>query len=141
MRIKNIVKCLIQKHGTNDPFEIAAAKNIHVFEFNLHEDIYGYYKYIRGYQIICINSNLDRAKKIYTCCHELGHTQLHPRLDTPFLNKRTLVSADKIEMEANRFAIELLIPDEDIRQHEGMTINQIAALYGISADLVRLKKY
>ena len=36
-----------------------------------------------------------------------GHSQIHPRVNTPFLRKNTLFSTDR-EVEANRFAVELL---------------------------------
>lgn len=139
MWLKEKVNKLVKKYKTSDPFEIASCLNIHIVEWDLHHEINGYYKYDRRNRYIVINNNLDDVMKRYVCAHELGHSELHPRLNTPFLNKNTLVSTDRIEREANRFAIELMIPDEHLLEYEGLTIEQIAALYGISADLVKLK--
>lgn len=138
--IKKIVEDLVNKHGTNNPYEIAEEKNIFVFERDMHEDILGFYKYIRRNKFIFINSNLTKNQKIYTCSHELGHSEMHPRIDTPFLRKNTLFSIDKIEGEADRFAVELLLSDSLITEYlERMTIQDIASLHELPLELVELK--
>ena len=140
MWIKHIVEEIVEKHGTSNPFEIAAAKNIYVLERDMHEEIFGFYKYIRRNKFIYINSNLTPGKKIYTCSHELGHSELHTRVDTPFLKRKTLFSVDKIENEANRFAVELLLPDILITEYlERMTVQDIASLHNVPIELVQLK--
>lgn len=141
MWIKEIVEGLVKSYGTNDPFEIAAAKNIYVFERDLHEEIFGFYKYIRRNKFIYINSNLSDEDKIFTCSHELGHSEIHPRLNTPFLKRKTLFSIDKIEAEANRFAVELLLPDRAIYEHRGvgMTLNEVASMYCVPNEVSHLK--
>lgn len=118
MWIKNIVEELINKFKTNDPYELAEYKNIHVVKFNLHEEINGFYKYDRRNKYIVINRNLDEPTQKFVCAHELGHSQLHPRINTPFLRKNTLLSTDKIETEANRFAISLLLYSQNFEDYE-----------------------
>lgn len=142
MWIKNNIKEIIEKHQTNDPFEIAENKNVNVYFHSLHLEIMGYYKYIRRNKYIVINSNLDDNNKLYTCAHELGHSHLHPRLDTPFLKKNTLFSSDKIENEANRFAVELLLPDENLNNYKDtkLSLEEIAGIHGIPKEVARLKK-
>lgn len=141
MWIKEIVENLVNRYNTNDPFEIASAKNIYVFEQNLHEEIFGFYKYIRRNKFIYINSNLKKEEKIYTCSHELGHSEIHPRLSTPFLKRKTLLSIDKLETEANRFAVELLLQDKDIYEFKdhSLTIHEIADIYGVPREVSHLK--
>ena len=97
---------------------MAECKNIHVIPFNLHEEIKGFYEYDRRNKYIFINNNLDDASQKFVCAHEFGHSQLHPRVNTPFLRASTLVSTDKIEREANRFAINLLLYDKDFEDYE-----------------------
>lgn len=118
MWIKKTVHNLVSKFKTNDPFELANYKNIHVILFNLHEEIQGFYKYDRRNKYIIINSNLDEPAKKFVCAHELGHSQLHSRINTPFLRKNTLFSTDRIETEANRFAVSLLLYDKDLQCYE-----------------------
>lgn len=141
MWIKEIVEDLIKKYNTSDPFEIAKAKNIYVFEMDLHEEISGFYKYIRRNKFIYLNLNLNKEDKIFTLSHELGHSELHNGINAPFLKRKTLFSVDKIENEANRFAVELLLSDKVITEHKdsGMTLNEVASLYCVPEEVTHLK--
>ncbi|MFS0817123.1 ImmA/IrrE family metallo-endopeptidase [Lysinibacillus sp. 1P01SD] len=140
MWIREKVIYLKQKFKTDCPYELAEYLNIHVLFHNLHEEIRGYYKYDRRNQYIVINCNLDDQLKLLVCAHELGHASLHPRINTPFMRQNTLFSVDKIEREANRFAAELLIPDEDLfKSYDQMTIYDIASIHHVPVELVKLK--
>lgn len=141
MWIKKIVQDLIKKHQTNDFNVIAKQMNINVIEHDLNVEIYGFYRYVRKNKFIFINSNLAEYKKKFTRAHELGHVVLHPDVNTPFMRNNTYFSIDKIEHQANIFAVELLIPDELARKYisERMTIYEIAALHHIPVELVELK--
>ncbi|MGC8229873.1 ImmA/IrrE family metallo-endopeptidase [Pseudobacillus badius] len=139
--IKDTVVQLTKKYKTNNPYEIAAAKNIYVMEQDLHESIYGFYKYIRKNKFIFINSNIQQTLKFFTCAHELGHSELHPRVNTPFLKANTLFTVNKVEVEANKFAVELLLPDEEVYQykHTNLSISEISKIFGIPKELAHLK--
>lgn len=141
MWIKKTVQDLIEKHQTNDSFIIARQMNINIIEHDLHEDIYGFYRYVRRNKFIFINSNLAEHKKKFVCEHELGHVILHPEVNTPFMRSNTYFSIDKIEHQANRFAIELAIPDELLQEYilERMTLFDIANLYHVPVELIKLK--
>jgi Zn-dependent peptidase ImmA (M78 family) len=134
--IENIVKKLIKSCKTNDPYEIAAQKNINVIKWNLHHEIMGFYKYIRRNKFIFINSNLDETIQRFVCAHELGHSQLHPRLNTPFLKQNTFLSVDRIEVEANYFAVNLLLSNEDFQYYE--TKHQVLMENGIPLEMEKL---
>ncbi|KON86581.1 hypothetical protein AF332_06945 [Sporosarcina globispora] len=139
--VKKVVEGLINQYGTNNPYEIAAAKKIYVFEKDLHPEILGFYKYIRRNQFIYINSNLENFLKLFTVSHELGHSELHPRVNTPFLRANTFFSVDKIEVQANTFAVELLIPDSVIHKNYHSSIYELAAMQGVPQEMVHLKKF
>lgn len=81
--------------------------------------------------------------KRFTCAHELGHAILHPDASTPFLRSKTLLSVDKMEIEANTFAVELLIPNELIEENNNLTSEQLSRLLGYEQSLIelRLKSY
>lgn len=142
MWIKETVEEITKKYKTNDPYAIIAAKNIILVEREMHDDIYGFYKYIRRNRFIFLNSKLNDAIKRFTSAHELAHVELHPKTNTPFLRKNTFLSVDKIEQEANRFAVELLLPDKYIYQYENtnMTINEIGAIHCVPNEVIHLKK-
>lgn len=137
--LKEIVKELVKKYNTNSPYDIAAYKNINVINWDLHEEIRGFYKYDRRNKYIVINNNLNQEMQRVVCAHELGHAILHSRHNTPLMRKNTFLSISKIEIEANTFAAELLICDDSIRDCENLSINQIAALHNVPAELVKLK--
>ena len=65
------------------------------------------------------------------CAHELGHIILHPDVNTSFLMRRTLFSVDKIEQQANRFAIGLLMADMQTDGNDVITARECMAMYGI----------
>ncbi|MEF3330613.1 ImmA/IrrE family metallo-endopeptidase [Oceanobacillus oncorhynchi] len=143
MWIKETVEGITKKYKTNDPYAIISAKNIILVEREMHEDIYGFYKYIRRNKFIFLNSRLSEPIKRFTSAHELAHVELHSKTNTPFLRRKTLLSVDRIEQEANRFAVELLLLDESIYQYEdtNMTINEIGGIYGVPEEVTHLKKF
>ncbi|MDG0876496.1 ImmA/IrrE family metallo-endopeptidase [Paenibacillus thiaminolyticus] len=106
---KQAARKLIKKHGTNSPWMAADNMGIEVVYEDLGKNILGYYTCLNRIPSIHINNRLDRADALFTCAHELGHAVLHPRLSTPFLKRNTIFSIDKIERQANRFAIYFLI--------------------------------
>lgn len=110
-RIKSIVRRLSRKHNTRDPFILADALGILTVTEPLGA-LNGYYTKKYRIKIIHINSSLSESEQRFACAHELGHALLHPDANTPFLTKYTYLSVDKYEIEANKFALELLIPDE-----------------------------
>lgn len=137
MWLKEKVKKLIKKHKTTNPFEIASRMNIHIIQWDLHEQINGYYKYDRRNRYIVINQNLSDEWQKIVCAHELGHAILHTRVNTPFMTKNTFFSVSKIEREANRFAVELLIPDDSLQEYDN--IYDIASIHQVPVELVKLK--
>jgi Zn-dependent peptidase ImmA (M78 family) len=141
--IKDEVNNLIREHETKDPFDLASLMNINVIPWNLHEEINGFYKYDKRNKYIFINNNLNEKAQRFVCSHELGHAILHPRANTPFLRTKTLFSIDKIEVEANTFAVELLLQDESIYEYKNtsLSIHEFSEMYGVPKELCHLKNF
>lgn len=99
---------LIRSLGSNDPFEICKAKKITVVYEDLG-NIYGYFYKANRISSIHINNRLNEFLARFTCSHELGHNELHPKINMPFLRRSTLFSINRYEREANRFAVHLLL--------------------------------
>ncbi|MFB6364279.1 ImmA/IrrE family metallo-endopeptidase [Paenibacillus elgii] len=137
MDVLHLVKKLINLYRTNDPFGIAKAKNITVVFEYLGRSTWGYFSNVNRIPIIHLHEKLDDMDARFTCAHELGHVLLHPKVNTPFLRMNTLQSIDRIEREANQFAVELLMPDELLL--EGMSIFEAAAASGIPQEVAHLK--
>lgn len=136
--IKKEVNQLIRKFGTNNPYDIARELNISV-TFEELGSIYGYYNSPLRMKQIHINQNLPEHLKKFTCAHELGHAIMHPKSNTPFLKNNTFLSVQKMEIEANKFATELLISDDVISDHKNFTTGQLATLLGYSEELIMLR--
>ena len=114
-------------YKTRDPFEIARLKHILIIFEDLGT-INGYYKKAYRQKQIHINQNLPRHRQRFVCAHELGHAILHPNSNTPFLRGNTFFLVDKLEIEANSFALELLISDEELIQYYALPDGQRAEL-------------
>lgn len=138
MGIKDIIESLVKKYGTNDPFEIAKQMGIEIDYAPLGETL-GFYYYDKRTQFININNAIDEAIERFVCAHELGHAILHKYSNTPFLKKSTFYSIDKIEREANLFAVMLLSHGAEI--HAGMTIYECGQTYGIPKEMCEMIKY
>jgi Zn-dependent peptidase ImmA (M78 family) len=140
--IKEVVRQLIKIHKSNDPFQIAKEKNIIVLFADLGNTL-GFYSSYKRIQFIHLNNQLNEKQQRFVCAHELGHAVLHPKSNTPFLRANTLFSVEKLEVEANTFAVELLLPDEVISQYQNtdMTIYDVAEIHSIPKELVCLKKF
>ncbi|MFJ8245214.1 ImmA/IrrE family metallo-endopeptidase [Peribacillus asahii] len=139
--IKRKVDELIKKYKTNDPYQIAKLKNIEIQYADLGNTL-GFYFHDSRIKFININNNLPAEMQRFVCAHELGHAILHPRSNTPFLKKNTFFSIDKIEVEANTFAVELLLLDEAIYEYRDSNLSMYEAceMHGIPRELSHLKK-
>lgn len=136
--IKKLVRKLLRKYHTRNVFELANALGILV----LYEDlgsINGYYNKQFRIKQIHINYNLPEHLQTLTCAHELGHAIMHPNANTPFLRSSTFLLVDRLEIEANKFAMEFLISDEDLRTNKEYTIEQLSRLLEYNEKLIELR--
>ena len=141
MNIKAIAKRLSQKHKTNNPFSIAEAMGIIVLFCSLKTTFGRYTKYCRIKSII-INSNADESLRKFICAHELAHAILHPNLNTAQLKHISpYANTNKYENAANTFAVELLLPDEEIIEHPEWTDDFFAVNAGIPREMIKLKEF
>lgn len=138
MFIPDIVANLVRRYKTRDPFELCDYLHIHLLSHSLGE-IRGYYIKRRREKYIVLSIDLREHERNIVCAHELGHAIIHTDLSTPFYRANTGFSKDKFEMQANRFAAELLIPDDLIYRYEGFTCRQIAYAEGLNEELLKLK--
>ncbi|HHY72660.1 MAG TPA: ImmA/IrrE family metallo-endopeptidase [Bacillus bacterium] len=136
MDINKLVGQLIKKYGTSNPYKIAGQLKIAIV-FEPLGSIYGYYSRTHRTKVIHINEAVTERKQLFTCAHELGHAILHQDVNTPFLKKHTFFSTDKIEVEANTFAVELLCRKEAV--DDVITVHEAIEEYGVPKQLALLK--
>ena len=141
MDIRKKVQQLIRRHGTNDPERLARTMGINVIYIDLGGSVYGtYLKYKRVKTILIDAERTPEHLRRFVLAHELGHAVCTPDANTSWISAYTLaLNTDRIEREANTFAVELLLPDSFIRENEGCSIYQLARLRGVPEELVGLK--
>lgn len=142
MNIKEYALKIAEKHETTNPFEIARRKNIIVLFEDLGNTL-GFYNTYKRFKFIHINNTIDEVTQRFVCAHELGHALLHPKANTPFLRNQTFFSVDRLEIEANTFAVELLLTDEMISAYKDtrLSLQEVAEIYGVPGGFACLKTY
>lgn len=136
MEIRTIVNRLCKKYDSRDPYVLADALGVLLLLVPLPADIRGFYQYYRRNHLIYINANLPEETRRIVCAHELGHAVLHKKCNTVFLDRHTYLVTDKYEIEANRFAADLLISDEDVELYQELTIEKLQLLTGFDEGTI-----
>lgn len=136
--IKKLVSHYVRKYNTRNPFELAERLNVQV-QFGDLGSRAGCYMFLKNHKCIFLNENLSDFEMKIVMAHELGHAILHRKENCYFIRNKTFLLTSKNEVEANRFAAELLLPDDIFLDNKDYTINQIARLTGYCEKLVELK--
>ena len=139
--IRGEVAYLKRYYKTENPFDIIRAKNILLLNEELGL-VRGYYNLVLRQKQIHINCNLGGVQRQFTATHELGHAVIHPKSNTPFLLANTYQSVDKMEIEANKFAVEFLISDDTLYEYlkyQECTREQTARIPGYQKELIELR--
>jgi Zn-dependent peptidase ImmA (M78 family) len=159
--ISETVAALINSYGiTRPPVDvkgIAEAKGALVVEEPNDDDTSGFLFHSAGSPpIIGVNANHHPNRKRFTVGHELGHLLLHTKegvhVDYAVLkmrDSRTKEGTDAEEIEANRFAAELLMPESFLRADinelgqicadDERTIAELARQYGVSNQAMAIR--
>lgn len=140
---KDIVRKITKKYKSCSPYELTSNMGIILNREPLGSILGYYYKAYRIKHIV-LNSSLEymSPEEQYVLSHELGHSVMHPNANTPFLRANTYLSVDRMEMQANKFAMELLITDDEIKEyaiHQQYTIDMLARFWGYKKELIELR--
>lgn len=138
MNQKRMADALAQKFGTRDPFRIAEELGIIIIRTPL-TGIRGFYQFIKRCKIIYLDSGLDEYTERFVCAHELGHAVLHRNHNRIFLDTCTSLKSSRYEREADRFAVDLLYDDDDLREYLEHPIQAAADLMGVSVELAEYR--
>lgn len=138
MRIKRRVEQIVRKYRTRDPFEMIKGMNVILVYYPL-EGVHGFYQYFQRNNIIYLDERLSKNEQRFVLAHELGHMFLHKKANAIFMDTRTQFNTDKFELEANTFAIDLLLPDSLLEEYKEFTIEQISRLTGYHKRLIELR--
>ena len=138
MCIKRQVSQLVRKYQTRDPFEMIKGMNVILVHYPL-EGVRGFYQYFQRNNIIYLDERLSETEQRFVLAHELGHMFLHKKANAIFMDTRTQLNTDNFELEANLFAMELLLPDSFLDEYRDFTIDQISRMTGYHKRLIELR--
>ena len=138
MRIKRRVEQIVRKYRTRDPFEMIKGMNVILVYYPL-EGVHGFYQYFQRNNIIYLDERLSKNEQRFVLAHELGHMFLHKKANAIFMDTRTQFNTDKFELEANTFAIDLLLPDSLLEEYKEFTVEQISRMSGYHKRLIELR--
>lgn len=137
-------EALVKRFGTRDPFKIAKGLGITIMWSEDFNRLKGMYRVIKRNRYIILNSNLDEETANIVCGHEIGHDQLHRELakGNGLLEFMLYNMTTRAEYEANVYAANLLLPDDDVLNlifNYNYDAEQIARQMHTDINLVALK--
>lgn len=136
---------LTKKYDTNNPYELASALDIEIMPRSFSNQLGAYIK-IMQQRFIFIKDDLDKNLEKIVICHELGHDRLHQAqlAQSGAFKEFHLfnMALDRMEYEANIFAAQISITDNDILDliYQGYDSHQIAAILNSDVNLIGLKR-
>ena len=136
--IKKLANKIANQYHSRDPFEIIKGLNI-ILVFVPLVGVKGFYQHFQRNNIIYIDESLTYREKQLVCAHELGHMLLHKKSNALFMDAYTGFNMEKYELEANKFAVELLVSDEIILENKEITISKLSQMIGYNEELIKLK--
>ena len=136
--IKKLVSYYVKKYNTRNPFELARYLNVQVVSGDMGSRA-GCYMFLKNHKCIFLNDNLDENEKMLVMAHELGHAIMHRKENCYFIRNKTFLLTSTNEIEANKFAMELLISDEFLTEHSHYTIEQLSRMTGYHQKLFELR--
>lgn len=138
--IKNIVNDLVKTYDTRDVYELIKYLNIVLTKKDLPHPVKGlFFKDNFANEYIFVLNNLSIQEEKIVIAHEIGHSLLHNHLRTNCYIGNQLLNKRKFELQANKFAAELLISDRVDSTLEFMTISQLSCFLDVPEELVKIK--
>ena len=131
---KRIAESLVQKHKTRDPFRIAKDRGYVVIRCPL-KGVRGFFQYLQRRYVIYIDNDLPEPDARFVCAHEIGHIMLHRGENRFFTDTNTYFQSNCRDIEANRFAVDLLYDDDDLRFFLEYPLQLAADHMGVSMEL------
>lgn len=151
LEIKEKAELLAIKHRiTSPPVPVTkivnAETNLSIAETKFYDSkISGF---IDFEQLLILVNKLDAfIRKRFTIAHELAHWILHREevkinIDRAIFYRKTsyLEDEDILEKEANYFAANLLVPEFLLKEFRDYSDSELADLFRVSEDVIKLRK-
>ena len=133
----------VRECGTRDPSLIIKRMGIELMPCDFNEQK-GAYKVILRHRFIFISKNLSPLMERIVLLHELGHDALH-RFEAAHNTFHEFnlfdMQNNRLEYEANMFAAEVSLPDDEFLEYAAMgyDVSAIASVMDSDINLVALK--
>ena len=144
-QIKHEVARLKARYQTSDPKELCEALNIMLLEKSMGTkpgSCKGFFLVAGRCKVATINSDLTLPVQKLSTFHEAGHGFLHADSGIKTFHDFTLLDkADRKELEANIFAAEYMVSDDDLFDllNQGLDIFSAASTLGVPPELLDFK--
>lgn len=166
-RIQNLVQSIAEDYDLEvvpvDVRGLAQRMNIKIRESDFDDSLSGFAVQEQGQRYIGVNKNESANRQRFTIAHEIGHLFLHAQDRVNYDAGASVVllrdghsseGTDIKEIEANRFAAELLMPEDyiradiakhgplDLMENDSNTksfIQRMADKYGVSQQAMSIR--
>ncbi len=135
---------------------VAKAYGVTVVRQELEDSISGVLQIKDGHGIIVVNAAHHPNRQRFSIAHELGHYLLHREDGSVFVDRSPVFFRDRAsssgirhqEVDANAFAAELLMPEEDLEAQlngrpidafDEVSVRRLAAHFGVSAQALTIR--
>lgn len=142
--ITEIITGLIETYETSNPYKLCHELDIKLNYIDLGCNIGGFLQRTKeGYEMIHINTYLPEPYQTYVLAHELGHAICHPEISLSYFQTNMSFIRNKYELEADKFAVKLLLltKDIDLVELQELTLDQIAATLELPSALLKRLKF
>ena len=132
--IVSAVDKLFKEYTTRDPYELCDALGVRIRLKDLGTDIKAYYFYQSRVRNIVLNNRVSESLRRILVAHELGHDRLHREIAMlkGFQEVELFDMAQPAEYEANLFAAELLLDDDELLEKLN---DENASFFGVAREL------
>lgn len=143
-RAYSLAQDMITKYGRVSADELAAILDITILYAN-YDKLKGVYFVADGHRYISLKNDLPTELHNIVVFHEIGHDLMHGDLlaEGHLFREVNVLCAnnDRLEHEANLFAAEMMLADEDILEYiyQGYNVSQVASAMSTDENLVALK--
>ncbi len=143
--ISKSVSKIKKKYGETDPFLLCEAMGIRVLFQNMgsHESaVKGFFLESNRIRVITINSELPKIVQRIIAAHELCHAINHRKNGIYAFHELALFDQNsELERDANLFAAELLLEDEEVLEvlNGDVTFFSAAAILCVPTELLDFK--
>ena len=136
---------VVRECESRNPSKIARMNGILIRTVDDWKEQSGAYIEMMRQPVIYVAGRLDPVRKSIVIAHELGHHFLHRKEASQAGGFREFkifdMALNDMEYEANRFAAQLLLPDDEVKEYiyQGFNVSQIARAMNSDINLVALK--